>query len=71
MTERKAPANPFVDAELMEGVANFRPLSGQRFQFYVIRALATPMDEGQFRYCRYAVAVRPSGVGSIPRHSDR
>jgi len=40
MAETKQPAkDPFVNAELMEGVANFRPLSGQRFQFYVIRAL--------------------------------
>jgi hypothetical protein len=28
-----------VNAELMEGVGNFRPLSGKGFQFFVIRAL--------------------------------
>ena len=39
MADRKQPANPFVDAELMEGVAKFQPLSGKQFQFYMISAI--------------------------------
>ena len=38
MAATKQPVNPFVDAELMEGVAKFQPLSGKGFQFVVIRA---------------------------------
>lgn len=39
MAASKQPASPFVDAELLEGVMKFQPLSGKQFQFFVIRAL--------------------------------
>jgi hypothetical protein len=39
MAETKQPVNPFVDAELMEGMAKFQPLSPKQFQFYIISAL--------------------------------
>jgi len=39
MGETKPLANPFVDAELMEGMAKFQPLSPKQFQFYMISAL--------------------------------